>query len=124
MIHSINWQLEVRPWQGKASNERVALADAPGKEWFGYHDTDGCVTAVAFYSKKGSKVRIGGIFTHPSERGQGHGGALTEWLIARAVDNMATLIDCYSVNPPYWVGLGFTEYGQNAHGVIRLVKIL
>jgi len=122
-IKPIDWETHVKPWTGIASRERVALGDTNGNEWFGAFDGDD-LAAIAFMRRRGSKVRLGGMFTHPDYRGRGFGDALTKWRIDRAVSSFASMIDCYSVNPPYWVELGFRNYGQNAHGVIRLVKIV
>lgn len=123
VIEVIGWHDHVRPHMRAAQAERVALADSPRKVWYGVVHK-GEVTAIAFLMIRKQSARIGGIYTHPQHRGNGYGDLLTRHLITLSEDRYCGVVDCYSVNPPYWQGLGFHTCGENAHGVTRLRKYL
>lgn len=111
----------VRPYSSRAAKERVSLADAPSKTWWGAFDGD-TLLGFAFLSLKDGKARIGGVYFLPAHRGKGAGKQLMLDLIERAQRANVSCIEYVALSADWWIRNGFKVIRPTRNGVTWLSK--
>lgn len=99
MLRRIDFK-ELIPFRSAARNERVAVTNG-SQDWYGWW-SEGRLVAFGFVRMVSGRARIGGLYTRPDFRGQGHGAAMTAALMDIVEDSMSTFLDVYTVNPTWW----------------------
>ena len=100
----------------KLPHEAVATA-----VWYASEASCG---SLVWVGKAKKKARIKGTITAPEARGEGHGAAMLEHLIAEAVKGGAEIVEVFARNPDWYLKNGFSVDRVTNWGVTVLSKPL
>lgn len=115
---------EIKGYALKAAREHVSLKDGGKAQWYAA-EKDGVIQGMAGLlplAKNG--IRMKGVYVIPTERKNGIGTLLTEYLMDKAMESNVNRIEAYALNPGFYFKRGFKETGRLPNGAVKVVKYL
>jgi GNAT superfamily N-acetyltransferase len=115
---------QIKPYAARAARDHVSAKDSKNTYWFMFDNNlrQPCFCAL-MQIKNG--YRIKGVWVHPSRRGAGIGGQMTNELLDYAVNSLeAQTIQVFAYNAKFYEAMGFTLFGSLPNGAKKLEKKL
>lgn len=114
---------DVRHFAARAAKERVSITDTRDTIWHAAYDENQKIVGCGAVMIIRQSARLKAYFVEPEYRGHGIGNQLVAAGIRDgSADPRVNTIEVFSVNPPYFVALGFTRLNDIRDGVTHLTK--
>ena len=106
---------EISVYSARGSYEGVSIQASDKTKWYKVVE-NGKMVGCGGLLMMGGVVRIKGLYIEKDKRGKGYGTILTNYLLARAQDFMASCVEVLTYKPSVYEKLGFKITGTMPNG--------